>query len=154
MKRLDHLAMILHDVGRICWFLGFVSLVPFVVLAIFQEWDLLLPMASAPLAFLGIGFLLTRIRIRDFEPPVSIMLVAVAITWFIIALVGALPFVFGLGMSYTDSVFESMSGWTSTGFTMLASVDLTPKTLLFWDHRVWDLDAQEDSGLPFPDLPV
>jgi trk system potassium uptake protein TrkH len=132
MKRLDHLAMIAHDVGRICRFLGFVSLVPFVVLVIFQEWDLLLPMASAPLAFLGIGYLLTRIQIRDFEPPVSIMLVAVAITWFLIALVGALPFVFGLGMSYTDSVFEAMSGWTSTGFTMVASVDLTPKTLLFW----------------------
>ncbi|MFA5236913.1 MAG: TrkH family potassium uptake protein [Methanoregula sp.] len=132
MKRLDHLAMIVHDVGRICRFLGFVSLVPFVVLVIFQEWDLLLPMASAPLAFLGIGYLLTRVPARDFDPPLSIALVAVAIAWFLIALVGALPFVFGLGMSYTDSVFEAMSGWTSTGFTMLATVDLTPKTLLFW----------------------
>ncbi len=62
MKRIDHLAMIVHDVGRICRFLGFVSLVPFVVLVIFQEWDLLLPMASAPLAFLGIGYLFTRSR--------------------------------------------------------------------------------------------
>jgi len=132
MKRLDHLAMIVHDVGRICRFLGFVSLVPFFVLAIFQEWDMVLPMASAPLAFLVIGYLLTRVRARDFNPPVSIALVAVAIAWFMIALVGALPFVFGLGMSYTDSVFEAMSGWTSTGFTMLPSVDLTPKTLLFW----------------------
>jgi len=35
-------------------------------------------------------------------------------------------------MSYTDSVFEAMSGWTSTGFTMINAVDLTPKTLLFW----------------------
>ncbi|WP_292427641.1 TrkH family potassium uptake protein [Methanoregula sp.] len=132
MKRIDHLAMIVHDVGRICRFLGFVSLVPFVVLVIFQEWDLLLPMASAPLAFLGIGYLFTRVPARDFEPPVSMVLVAIAIAWFLIALVGALPFVFGLGMSYTDSVFEAMSGWTSTGFTMLVSVDLTPKTLLFW----------------------
>jgi len=132
MKRLDHLAIILHDVGRICRFLGFVSLVPFVVLAIFQEWYLLLPMASAPLVFLGIGYLLTRAPTHDFEPPVSMVLVAIAITWFLIALVGALPFMFGLGMSYTDGVFEAMSGWTSTGFTMLTSVDLAPKTLLFW----------------------
>ncbi|MEN6395864.1 MAG: potassium transporter TrkG, partial [Methanoregula sp.] len=132
MKRLDHLAMILHDVGRICSFLGFVSLVPFVVLAIFQEWYLLLPMASAPLVFLGIGYLLTRAPTHDFEPPVSMVLVAIAITWFLMALVGALPFMFGLNMSYTDSVFEAMSGWTSTGFTMLTSVDLAPKTLLFW----------------------
>jgi len=132
MKRLDHLSMIVHDVGRICRFLGFVSLVPFVVLVVFQEWDLLLPMASAPLAFLVLGYLLNRVPARDLDPPVSIALVAVAIAWFLIALVGALPFVFGLGMSYTDSVFESMSGWTSTGFTVLSSVDMTPKTLLFW----------------------
>ena len=132
MKRLDHLAMILHDVGRICRFLGFVSLVPFAVLVIFQEWNLLLPMASAPVAFLVLGYLLTRVPVRDFEPPVSITLVAVAVAWFLIALVGALPFVFGMGMSYTNSVFESMSGWTSTGFTMIQSLDQTPMTLLFW----------------------
>jgi trk system potassium uptake protein TrkH len=132
MKRLDHLAMIIHDVGRICRFLGFVSLVPFVVLVIFQEWDMVLPMASTPLAFLALGYLFTRVPTRDFDPPVSIALVAVAIAWFLIALVGALPFVLGLGMSYTDSVFEAMSGWTSTGFTMIPSLDLTPKTLLFW----------------------
>jgi len=132
MKRLDHLAMIMHDVGMICRFLGFVSLVPFVVLAIFQEWDLLLPMASAPLVFFILGYLLTRVPTGDFEPPVSLTLVAVAIAWFLMAIVGALPFVLGLGMSYTDSVFEAMSGWTSTGFTMIPALDLTPKTLLFW----------------------
>ncbi|MFZ1128592.1 TrkH family potassium uptake protein [Methanoregula sp.] len=132
MKRLDHLSMIIHDVGRICRFLGFVSLVPFAVLVIFQEWDMLLPMASAPLVFLVLGYLLTRVPVRDFEPPVSITLVAVAVAWFLIAVIGALPFVFGLGMSYTDSLFEAMSGWTSTGFTMIQSLDQVPMTLLFW----------------------
>jgi trk system potassium uptake protein TrkH len=56
----------------------------------------------------------------------------VALSWLAIALIGALPFVFGLGMNYTDSVFEAMSGWTGTGFTMIASLDTTPQTLLFW----------------------
>ena len=37
-----------------------------------------------------------------------------------------------MGMSYTNSVFEAMSGWTSTGFTMIQSLDQTPMTLLFW----------------------
>jgi len=132
MKRLDHLAMIIHDVGRICRFLGFLSLVPFAVLFIFREWDMLLPMASAPVTFLCLGYLLTRVKVRDYEPPVSIMLVAVAIAWFLIALVGALPFVLGTGMSFTDSIFEAMSGWTSTGFTMIPSLEQVPMTLLFW----------------------
>jgi len=132
MKRLDHLAMIIHDVGVIFQFLGFASLVPFVVLAIFSEWILILPMASAPLVFICVGNLISLVPRRDAEPPISVALVAVAISWFAIALVGALPFVFGLHMSYIDALFEAMSGWSGTGFTMIASLDTTPKTLLFW----------------------
>jgi trk system potassium uptake protein TrkH len=132
MKRLDHLAMIIHDVGVIFQFLGFASLVPFVVLVIFGEWSLLLPMASAPLVFICMGKIITLMPGRDAEPPLSVALVAVAISWFAIALVGALPFVFGMHMTYIDALFEAMSGWSGTGFTMIASLDTTPKTLLFW----------------------
>jgi len=132
MKRLDHLAMIIHDVGLIFQFLGFVSLVPFVVLAIFGEWNLFLPMASAPLVFICMGKLISLLPWRDAEPVLSATLVAVAISWFAIALVGALPFVFGMHMPYIDALFEAMSGWSGTGFTMISSLDTTPKTLLFW----------------------
>jgi trk system potassium uptake protein TrkH len=132
MKRLDHLAMIIHDVGLIFQFLGYVSLVPFVVLAIFGEWTLLLPMASAPLVFICIGKLISLLPRRDAEPVLSVALVAIAISWFAIALVGALPFVFGMHMPYIDALFEAMSGWSGTGFTMISSLDTTPKTLLFW----------------------
>ena len=132
MKRLDHLAMIIHDVGVIFQFLGFASLVPFVVLVIFGEWSLLLPMASAPLVFICMGKIISLLPGRDAEPPLSVALVALAISWFAIALVGALPFVFGMHMTYIDALFEAMSGWSGTGFTMIASLDTTPKTLLFW----------------------
>jgi len=132
MKRVDHLALIAHDVGKIFGFLGFASLVPFVVLVIFGEWDLFLPMASAPVIFIMLSRLIALIPGRDIEPPLSVALVAVAISWFAIALVGALPFVFGLHMTYTDALFEAMSGWSGTGFTMITTLDTTPKTLLFW----------------------
>jgi trk system potassium uptake protein TrkH len=132
MKRIENIAMIAHDMGRIFEFLGIASLLPFLVLVIFREWNMLLPMASAPLVFLVSGGLLSRITYEDLEPSFSSTLIAVAFSWFAIALVGSLPFVFGLHMSYTDSIFEAMSGWTGTGFTMITSLDTTPKTLLFW----------------------
>jgi trk system potassium uptake protein TrkH len=132
MKRRDHLALIMHDVGHIFGFLGLASLVPFIVLVIFREWNLILPMASAPVIFIIVGRLITLVPGRDIKPPISVALVAVAIAWFAIALVGALPFVFGLHMSYTDAMFEAMSGWSGTGFTMITTLDTTPKTLLFW----------------------
>jgi trk system potassium uptake protein TrkH len=132
MKRIEHIAMIAHDMGLIFEFLGIASLLPFLVLAIFREWDMLLPMASAPLMFIVFGRLLSRISYKDLEPSFSGTLLAVAFSWFALALIGALPFVFGLNMSYTDSIFEAMSGWTGTGFSMISNLDTTPKTILFW----------------------
>jgi trk system potassium uptake protein len=132
MKRLEHLAMIAHDMGLIFEFLGIASLLPFLVLAIFHEWDLALPMATAPLTFILLGFAISHIPYQDLEPSFSVTLSAVALSWLAIAIIGALPFVFGMHMSYTDSVFEAMSGWTGTAFSMMPSLDQAPKTILFW----------------------
>ncbi len=132
MKRTGHLAMIAHDMGLIFEFLGIVSLLPFIVLAIFGEWELLAPMATAPFSFLILGFLISNIPHEDIEPSSTVTLAAITLSWVAIAVIGALPFVFGLQMSFTDSVFEAMSGWTGTGFTMIATLDTTPHTLLFW----------------------
>jgi trk system potassium uptake protein TrkH len=132
MTRIEHIAMIAHDMGLIFEFLGFASLLPFLVLAVFGEWNLFLPMATAPVTFLVLGYVISHLPYRDIEPSFSITMSAVALGWLAIAFIGALPFVFGLGMSYTDAVFEAMSGWTGTGFTMITSLDTTPSTLLFW----------------------
>ncbi|MDD1683779.1 MAG: TrkH family potassium uptake protein [Methanoregula sp.] len=132
MTRIEHIAMIAHDMGLIFEFLGVASLLPFLVLAAFKEWDLLLPMATAPATFLLLGYVISHLPDRDIEPSFSITMSAVALSWLAIAFIGALPFVFGLNMSLTDAVFEAMSGWTGTGFTMITSLDTTPKTLLFW----------------------
>ncbi|MFA5269939.1 MAG: potassium transporter TrkG [Methanoregula sp.] len=132
MTRIEQIAMIAHDMGLIFGFLGIASLLPFLVLVAFGEWGLLLPMATAPVTFLVLGYILSRLPYRDIDPSFSITMSAMALSWLAIAFIGALPFVFGLGMSYTDAVFEAMSGWTGTGFTMIASLDTTPNTLLFW----------------------
>ena len=54
-------------------------------------------------------------------------------TWTAIAAFGALPFAFSeLGMSYTDAFFESMSGITTTGSTVIAGLDEAPPGILLW----------------------
>ena len=95
MKRFGHLAMIAHDMGLIFEFLGVVSLLPFLVLVIFREWNLIMPMATAPLDFPCSGYLiLSHIPHEDLEPSSSFTLAAVALSWLVIAFIGALPFVF------------------------------------------------------------
>ena len=132
MRRIEHLAMIAHDMGVIFEFLGVITLVPFAVLIFYQEWDLVIPMASAPFTFLLLGYLISRIPRSQSATRLSVALVAVSLIWLAIAFVGALPFILGMHMSFTDSVFEAMSGWTGTGFTVMANLDAAPKTILFW----------------------
>jgi len=132
MKRLETLAIIAHDMGVIFEFLGVITLVPLLVLVIFGEWEMVVPMASVPLTFVILGLLISRIPRREFVPQLSVALAAVALVWLVIALVGSLPFVLGLQMSWTDSIFEAMSGWTDSGITMIRSLDTTPNVILFY----------------------
>lgn len=132
MKRREHLAIIAHEMGVIFEFLGVVTLVPLIVLLVFREWDMFLPMVSVPITFVALGWLISRIPRKDHAPQLSVALVAVSLIWLVIALIGSLPFAIGLHMSWTDSIFESMSGWTGTGFSLVTSLDTAPKTLLFW----------------------
>jgi len=57
----------------------------------------------------------------------------VVFSWLIMAFLGALPFYFSGAMnSFVDCFFESMSGFTTTGATILAQVEVLPKSVLFW----------------------
>ena len=59
--------------------------------------------------------------------------VMVALSWSLISLIGAVPFTAsGAIPSYLDAVFETMSGFTTTGASILRAVEDLPKCLLFW----------------------
>lgn len=54
------------------------------------------------------------------------------ICWFVVSLVGTLPYALsGCGYSFTDCIFESVSGWTTTG-AWTVPLDTMPKSLVFW----------------------
>ncbi len=60
-------------------------------------------------------------------------LVIVALCWIILSAFGALPFVFsGAIPSYMDAFFETVSGFTTTGSSILTDIEALPKGLLFW----------------------
>ena len=68
-----------------------------------------------------------ELRVRD-------GFLVVVLFWTVLSLFGALPFVAmpGLGISFTNAVFESFSGLTSTGATVLSGLDALPHALLFY----------------------
>jgi len=59
-------------------------------------------------------------------------MVLCALGWLVISAVGAIPFWLGIGMGYLDAYFETVSGFTTTGITMLQGLDRIPIDILFW----------------------
>jgi len=57
----------------------------------------------------------------------------VTLSWFFIGLMGSLPYLFsGAIPSFVDACFESYSGFTTTGASILTDIEVLPKSILFW----------------------
>lgn len=59
--------------------------------------------------------------------------VIVALVWIILSVVGTLPFIIsGTIPKFSDALFETVSGFTTTGASVLSSVEFLPKSIMFW----------------------
>lgn len=80
----------------------------------------------------GVLWFLTRKKKKDLISKREGYLV-VTFTWIAISLFGTLPFLIsGTIPSFTDAFFETMSGFTTTGASILTDVEVLPKGILFW----------------------
>ncbi len=60
----------------------------------------------------------------------------VVLFWLILSLLGASPFVFGLHLSFVDALFESASGLSTTGATVISGLDALPPSILFYRQEL------------------
>ena len=82
--------------------------------------------------FFGGSLMLSNIA-ENFDMSVRQAFMLIVLSWLAIAIFGALPFRFcELDMTYTDSFFESMSGITTTGSTVITGLDHAPAGILLW----------------------
>ncbi|WP_313756847.1 TrkH family potassium uptake protein [Tissierella sp.] len=80
-----------------------------------------------------LGFVLTRSKSRDRHINAKEGLVIVSLGWVLISLLGALPlYISGSTPTYIDAFFEIVSGFTTTGATVIANVEVLPRGVLFW----------------------
>ena len=57
----------------------------------------------------------------------------VSLSWVCASFIGALPYyIYGMTPTFTDAFFEAMSGFTTTGASILTDIEIHPKSLLFW----------------------
>lgn len=82
-------------------------------------------------------FLLFLTRLIEFEGSKKTLsftngLELVALTFIIVSVIGAVSFLPSLDNNFLDALFESVSGFTTTGLSMHSSLDSLPKSLLIW----------------------
>lgn len=130
VNRLDSVKNLLHIFGVLLIFVGCILLLPLLALPFYMEESkyaiyILIPAAMA----MATGFCL-----RLFQPKKEHRLTAqqdaviVVILWVITAFFSALPFVLSGMLNFTQAYFEAMSGWTTTG---LSVVDVTTAPHVF-----------------------
>jgi len=136
---------VFRDIGQIFIIIGLVSLLTLAVPLYFGEYhgqtnfDGLYPLLVTVAVFLFAGLPLYYFFRKAEQANFKTAMVTAALGWFFVSMIGSIPFLLipydTITLQTMDGwsgFFESMSGWTGTGLTMVDNEALLPKTLQFW----------------------
>ena len=112
---------------------GGLLLIPLSVAVIFGESNTYIPFIVAILISLVLGGILKHTRCDNNKIGYKEGYIVVTLGWLIISLIGALPFyIEGTIPFYLDAFFETISGFTTTGVTVIEDIEIVPNSLIFW----------------------
>ena len=93
-----------------------------------SSYGFLIPMAIA--VFLGLILINLKIKKNSLSPRDGIL--TVTASWILVSIVGALPLWISAGMTYVDSFFEIVSGFTTTGASVISGIESFPRSIILW----------------------
>jgi trk system potassium uptake protein TrkH len=142
---MSDLRTVLRDLGGIFIIIGFVTLVTLIVPLYFGEYgegckfNAITPILITSAVFFIAGLPLYYVFKKADPANFKSAMVTAALGWLLISAIGSIPFILipydKMALAFMDPLsgfFESMSGWTGTGLTMVAQENLLPFTLQFW----------------------
>jgi len=111
--------------------LGISMLIPILTQIIYSELDSSFIGAAIISIIFGVLFFLSNLN-HDKKLNLQQAFLLTALSWLTIAIFGSLPFIFSnLELSITDSFFESMSGITTTGSTIISNLQEAPSLFFY-----------------------
>ena len=125
--------MVLYTMGRVVLLEAAFLVLPMAVSLLYGE-RCAVSFGLTILVALAVGFLLTFLcRGSHGTSSIKDGFMIVALTWIMLSAIGALPFVFSREIpSYVDAFFETVSGFTTTGATILTDVEALSRGMIFW----------------------
>lgn len=116
--------------GKVLIGFSILLLFPIIVSLIYKE--SIIPFLLPSLISLVLGVLLNSIEPANKNLYAKDGFVIVTMSWFLISLIGSMPFMLGDNLSFFDAFFEAVSGLTTTGATIYEDVEHLTHNLLFW----------------------
>lgn len=134
-NRIIDFKVVIRICSNVLLITGFGFFVSLVVAIIYKE--SILPFVYSILLSVFPGLTLklftTRHNIIDYKLNRRNAYFTVAFSWVLLGLIGCLPYVFSSSMtSFTDAFFESVSGFSTTGASILTDIEKLPYSILFW----------------------
>lgn len=125
-------SIIFNIIGWVIKVEGFLMLFPALVALIYKENNIGIFFGCAAVYY-AVGKLLTLKNPKDSRFYAREGFVAVALSWVVMSILGAIPFIIsGEIPSCIDAVFEIVSGFTTTGASILVDVEALSHSMLFW----------------------
>jgi len=119
-------------IGTLLIILGVFMLVPYLVQIFYEENSHSFLSSSFITILIGVLFVLANLQ-EEYQLNLKQTFLFSTFAWIAIASFGALPFILSdNNFSLSDSFFESMSGITTTGSTIVTDLDASPKSILIW----------------------
>ena len=128
---------VIHVLGGMLMFFSITYLMPIAASLIYGD-DTVTEFVDAMVIAAGIGalmWLLTRSHKRELKPRDGFLLVTLA--WILMAAIATVPLMLVIdGLSFTDAFFETMSGLSTTGATVLSGLEKLPPAINLWRHEL------------------
>jgi trk system potassium uptake protein TrkH len=126
-------AIVIKVLGKIFSVQAVFMIPSLVVATAYREAKDVYAFAATMMILLAVSFITTFIKEKEKKVHVKEAMAIVTLAWIFVSFFGSLPYMFtGTIPSFTDAYFESMSGFTTTGATVLDNVEEFSKGILFW----------------------
>ena len=123
---------VFFTLGLLQIILGLSMIIPILIQLIYNETDAGFIGSGIITIIFGMLFFLSNLN-HNKKINLQQAFLLTSLSWLSIAIFGSLPFIFSeVNLSFTDAFFESMSGITTTGSTIITNLNDTPKGILLW----------------------
>ncbi len=126
--------MVFGTVGKVVFIEAVLLLLPLVTSLLYQEWWTAISFAITALIALGV-YGLSKLFCSTKNTLIFSKegLVTVALAWLVVSLIGCLPFVISGDIpNFVDALFEMVSGFTTTGASIVTDIEALSRGTLFW----------------------